>query len=81
MNAENLKIEIAHNRVYYKAIEKNVEVIGSDADGWNVWVTEGNRTTLINAKINGVAGKYKTSSLAMAKANRYLNGFVIPEMK
>jgi hypothetical protein len=55
--------------VRYFAKEENVEVYGSDSIGWNVWVTVGYRSALINPK----GKKYANKEVAIAKANHYLN--------
>ena len=74
MKAIDLKeVIVPQVGVKYSAIEKNVEVYGSDSTGWKVWVTIGNTTECINPKhTDGSVAKYSTSSLAISKANRYI---------
>lgn len=83
-NTDLKKVIIPQVGVRYEATEfKNkltlVKVYGSDSIGWKVWVettkTNGNKTIVcINPK-NGKGEMlvYKTSDLAITKANRFLN--------
>lgn len=86
MTTNDLKeIIIPQVSVRYSAVESygkvdckgatgwKVEVYGFDSIGWKVWVTEGNRSECINPKhTDGSIAKYVYSSLAIAKANRYI---------
>ena len=73
-----VQVIIPHVGVHYSAKKDNVEVVGSDAKGWRVWVSEtlenGNvRFTCINPKRDeGAFANYSTASMAISKANRYL---------
>jgi len=69
MKTTDLKeVVIPHVGVRYSAVENNVEVYGSDLTGWNVWVTIGFRTALINPK----GKKYANKEIAIEKANHYI---------
>ena len=64
-----------------------VHVNGSDSEGWKVWVEENKengrvRSTCINPKNSkGEIGKYKTSSLAIGKANHFIKNHSMPMYK
>jgi hypothetical protein len=69
MKATDLKqVIIPQVGVRYSAKEQNVEVYGSDSIGYNVWVTIGNRSAIINPK----GKKYANKEVAVEKANHYL---------
>ena len=80
MKATDLKeVVIPQVGVRYSAKVDNVKVYGSDSIGWKVWVESkkenGNKTFVcVNPKnAKGEMLVYKTSDLAISKANRFLN--------